>query len=158
VKGSTVMEAVFVDTWAWIELASADDQYHLAATAQHRRLRRKSRPYVTSDDVLSEVITHLYRKQDATQAESFINGLFEAFDKGAYRLIHVSVDQFRKAWLMRNKYRDKPDISFVDFTSMVVMQDGGASRRIFRRRTLRARRHGLPPAAIDGMVGHVTGL
>jgi predicted nucleic acid-binding protein len=26
---------------------------------------------------------------------------------------------------MRQKYHDKPDISFVDFTSMVVMQDLG---------------------------------
>jgi predicted nucleic acid-binding protein len=26
---------------------------------------------------------------------------------------------------MRQKYADKPDISFVDFTSMVVMQDLG---------------------------------
>jgi predicted nucleic acid-binding protein len=26
---------------------------------------------------------------------------------------------------MRQQYHDKPDISFVDFTSMVIMQDSG---------------------------------
>ena len=39
------------------------------------------------------------------------------------RNIHVSPDQFRRAWQLRQKYHDKPRISFVDFTSMVVMQD-----------------------------------
>jgi predicted nucleic acid-binding protein len=46
-------------------------------------------------------------------------------DAGDYPLVHVSSDQFRRAWQMRQKYHDKPDISFVDFTSMVVMQDLG---------------------------------
>jgi len=40
-------------------------------------------------------------------------------------LVHVSPQQFRRAWQLRQKYQDKPDISFVDFTSMVVMQDLG---------------------------------
>jgi len=44
-------------------------------------------------------------------------------DAGDYQLIHVSPNQFRDAWQLRQKYEDKPDISFVDFTSMVVMQD-----------------------------------
>jgi predicted nucleic acid-binding protein len=35
--------------------------------------------------------------------------------------------QFRRAWQHRQKYHDKPDISFVDFTSMAVMQDLGIS-------------------------------
>jgi uncharacterized protein len=37
----------------------------------------------------------------------------------------VAPSQFERAWQMRQKYYDKPDISFVDFTSMVVMQDLG---------------------------------
>ena len=44
---------------------------------------------------------------------------------GEYLLVHVSPQQFRRAWQMRQKYHDKPDISFVDFTSMVIMQDLG---------------------------------
>jgi predicted nucleic acid-binding protein len=42
---------------------------------------------------------------------------------GDYLLVHVSPEQFHGAWQPRQKYGDKPDISFVDFTSMVVMQN-----------------------------------
>jgi len=38
-------------------------------------------------------------------------------DAGAYVLVYFSSDQFRAAWRLRQKYQDKPDISFVDFTS-----------------------------------------
>jgi predicted nucleic acid-binding protein len=37
--------------------------------------------------------------------------------------VHVSSVQFRQAWELRRRYQDKPDISFVDLTSMIVMQD-----------------------------------
>jgi predicted nucleic acid-binding protein len=119
------MSAIFVDTWAWIALASADDQYHAAATGQHRKLKRKRRGYVTTDFVLSEVITHLYRKQDAAQAELFLQGLWDAFDRDVHKLVHVSGARLRQAWQLRKKYHDKPDISFIDFTSFVVMRELG---------------------------------
>lgn len=39
---------------------------------------------------------------------------------------HVAAEkQHRRAWQMRQKYHDKPDISFIDFTSMIVMHDLG---------------------------------
>ena len=117
------MSAIFVDTWAWIALASADDQHHAAAIDEHRKLKRKRRGYVTTDFVLSEVITHLYRKQDAAQAESFLQGLWEAFDHDVHKLVHVSDVQLRQAWQLRKKYHDKPEISFVDFTSFIVMRE-----------------------------------
>jgi predicted nucleic acid-binding protein len=37
----------------------------------------------------------------------------------------VSAAQFEQAWVLRQRYHDKPDISFTDLTSMVVMQDLG---------------------------------
>ncbi len=46
-------------------------------------------------------------------------------DAGVYVLVTLSPQQFRRAWQLRQKYHDKPDISFVDLTSMVVMQDLG---------------------------------
>ena len=41
---------IFVDSWAWIALASQDDQYHDPATREHRRLKKSRRRYVTKDD------------------------------------------------------------------------------------------------------------
>jgi len=114
---------IFVDSWAWIALADKDDPYHRKAKAQHKKLTRARHQYVTTDYVLSETITYLYDALRPAQAQGFINTVLAAIDAGAYVLVHLSSDQFRAAWRLRQKYQDKPDISFVDFTSMVVMQD-----------------------------------
>jgi predicted nucleic acid-binding protein len=116
---------IFVDTWAWIALADRRDPYHKKATAQHQQFQRSRRRYVTTDYVLSEVVTYLYDALPAAQAEAFIQSVLSAADAGTYQLTHLSPDQFRRTWVLRVKYHDKPDISFVDFTSMVVMQDLG---------------------------------
>jgi uncharacterized protein len=116
---------IFADTWAWVALALSRDQFHSQATAAHRRFVKQRRRYVTTDFVLSEVIAHLYSTMAPEKAQTFINALFESTDKGLHQLVHVSAGQFRRAWEMRQKYSDKPDISFVDFTSIVVMQDLG---------------------------------
>jgi predicted nucleic acid-binding protein len=116
---------IFVDTWAWIALADKSDPYHRQAKAEHKKLRRAPGQYVTTDYVLSETITYLYPTIGAIQAQTFINTILTSVDAGQYSLVHVSTEQFRRAWDLRQKYHDKPDISFVDFTSMVVMQDLG---------------------------------
>jgi predicted nucleic acid-binding protein len=116
---------IFVDSWAWIALADKSDSCHRKAKAQHKKFVRGRRQYVTSDYVLSETITYLYDALGAAPAQGFINTLLATIDRGDYQLAHVSPLQFRRAWQLRQKYQDKPDISFVDFTSMVVMQDIG---------------------------------
>ena len=116
---------ILVDTWAWVALAAKRDQHHRRAKAVHKRLQRSRRLYVTTNFVLSEVIAHLYTTLTPDQAEAFVNAILLAVDKGTFHLVHVSADQFRRAWQLRRKYQDKADISFVDFTSMVVMQELG---------------------------------
>lgn len=116
---------IFVDTWAWIALLDETDQYHPVAQKAHRSLQKKRQKYVTSDFVLNELINYLYSAGPAAKAQQTINALLARADAGTHLLIHVSPPQFRRAWQLRQKYHDKPDISFVDFTSMVVMQDLG---------------------------------
>ncbi len=116
---------IFVDTWAWVSLALKRDQHHRRAKAEHKDLQRAGRKYVTTSFVLSELIAHLYTTLTPTQARGFINTVLSAVDAGKYELLHLSANQFRRAWDLRQKYQDKPDISFVDFTSLVVMQDLG---------------------------------
>ena len=118
---------IFVDTWAWIALADESDQYHDIATEQHRKLLNKRRQYVTSEFVLTEFINYLYSAAPADKAAAAVEELFGKVDAGSVQLIHVSPDQFRRAWQLRRKYADKPDISFIDFTSIVIMQDLGIS-------------------------------
>ncbi len=116
---------IFVDTWAWVGLADRSDAYHRHATGQHREFVRRRRLYVTSDYILSETITYLYDALPPSKAQAFIQSLLAGADAGTIQLVHLSSDQFRRAWKMRQKFADKPAISFADFTSMVVMQDLG---------------------------------
>ncbi|MCI0640265.1 MAG: PIN domain-containing protein [Gemmataceae bacterium] len=118
---------IFVDTWAWVALADRRDAYHKKAAAAHQQLRSQQRVYVTSDFVAGETITYLYGALPAAAAESFVEAVLSAVNKGTYRLVHLSPQQFDSAWQLRKKYRDKPDISFVDLTSMVVMRELGIS-------------------------------
>jgi len=117
------MGPVFVDTWAWIALALKRDQHHESAKTQHQLFIGEGRPYVTSDFVVGELVTQLYRLLPAGQAEAFVKALLAACDAAHYKLVHVSPEQFQRAWQLRRQFDDKPGISFVDFLSMIVMQD-----------------------------------
>jgi predicted nucleic acid-binding protein len=116
---------IIVDTWAWLALAYAKDPYHPAAARQHQQFRRLKQRYVTSDFALSEVISSLYGVLPFPMARQFLANLFQSIQAGLHQLIFVSPDQFQRAYDLRLRYHDKPDISFVDLTSMVVMQDLG---------------------------------
>lgn len=116
---------VFVDTWAWLALAYAKDPYQAAAARQHREFRRQKVAYVTTDHVLAEFFSVLFRVVPFQSARQFADNLFESLAGGRHRLVHLSPGQFQKAYQLRLKYHDKPGISFVDLTSMVVMQDLG---------------------------------
>jgi predicted nucleic acid-binding protein len=48
-----------------------------------------------------------------------------ASESGAYRLERVTPQRFSKAWQLRWRYADQAAISFVDFTSFVVMNELG---------------------------------
>ena len=71
------------------------------------------------------IVEKLTAEAQAKQAKAVIQSLLSQADTGAIQLVHISPQQFRRAWDLRQKYHDKPDISFVDFTSMIVMQDLG---------------------------------
>jgi predicted nucleic acid-binding protein len=114
---------IFVDSWAWLALAYKKDPYHAIATRQHQAFQAQGHRYVTTDFVLSELMTLLFGVTPFGKAERFVQDLLRSAQTGRYRLEFVTPDQFYQAWALRRRYHDKPDISFVDLTSMVVMQD-----------------------------------
>ncbi len=116
---------IFVDTWAWLALAHKRDPYHAAAVQQHQILQGQKRRYVTTDYVLSETMSPLFGELNFAQAEQFMLKVFEAIRTGVYQLELITPVRFESAWQLRRRYRDKPDISFVDFTSMAVMLELG---------------------------------
>ena len=114
---------VFVDTWAWVALALRRDQHHEKAKRQHAEFVAAGYTYVLTDYVLAELVTQLYRILPPDQAETYISAVFAAIELGQYRLERISAERFDAAWRLRRRYADKPTISFVDFTSFVVMRE-----------------------------------
>lgn len=114
---------VFVDTWAWLALALRRDQHHEKAKWQHAEFVAVGCTYVTTDYVLTELITQLYRVLLPDQAEAYLTAVLSAIESGQYRLERISTERFDAAWQLRRRYADKPTISFVDFTSFVVMRE-----------------------------------
>ncbi len=114
---------IFVDTWAWLALAYAKDPYHARAVDQHRRFQLEGRRYLTTDFIVNELISSLFSVSPFDEARRFVDGLFRSLSSGRHELAFVTPEQFQAAYALRLKFRDKPDISFVDLTSFAVMQD-----------------------------------
>jgi uncharacterized protein len=116
---------IFVDTWAWLALARAKDPYHKAAAEQHRRFQKENRRSLTTDFVLNELISLLFSSLPFDESRRFMDGLFRSFANGRRELVFVTPEQFHEAYRLRLMFHDKPDISFVDLTSIAVMRDRG---------------------------------
>jgi predicted nucleic acid-binding protein len=118
-------DSVFVDTWAWVAHGHRKDSRHKEVAQLFGKLRRKKSPLYTSDYVLSETLNLLFRRELFAEAVRFAEGLFEDAGRGSLVIERVTPARFAEAWRLRLRFRDKPDISFTDLTSMVIMEELG---------------------------------
>lgn len=125
-KRSMAIEPVrlFIDTWGWLALADANDPVHQRAI-QVRRSHAGRGSLVTTDYILDETITRLFSRCPFLQAQAFCEHVFEARASGILSIEAITPDRFDSAWKLRARYRDKPQISFTDLTSFVVMRELG---------------------------------
>lgn len=79
--------------------------------------------WVTTDYVLDETITRLFATTHFAAARRFVEGIFEASRRGLLNIEHITRERFTRAFALRLRYRDKPRISFTDWTSFVVMRE-----------------------------------
>ena len=114
---------IFVDTWAWLALSNRKDAHHEFAKKEYEEIKEEGYRIVTSDYVLDEVITALFRNVAFANAVQFVESLFAAIKGNQIKLERITEARFKAAWSLRKKYRDKPDISFTDLTSFVLMQE-----------------------------------
>lgn len=114
---------IFVDAWAWLALANRKDAYHEFAKKGYTEIKAARYRLVTSDYVVDEVITALFRSVAYDSAVQFIESLFSMIKDERLKLEKITEPRFEAAWLLRKKYQDKPDISFTDLTSFVLMQE-----------------------------------
>jgi predicted nucleic acid-binding protein len=119
---------IFVDTWAWLALANRKDAYHSTAQKCYAEIKADGLKLVTSDYVLDETITALFRNVAYKNAVQFVESLFLMVNGARLSLERITESRFEAAWLLRKRYQDKPDISFTDLTSIVLMQELAINR------------------------------
>jgi predicted nucleic acid-binding protein len=113
----------FVDTWGWMALGHRREPRHREIRAYYQQLRAQHSVVYTSDYVLDEVITLLFRRAVFAEAMRFLEGLFTAAERGHLRIERITSARFSSAWGLRQRFQDKPRISFTDLTSMIIMQE-----------------------------------
>jgi predicted nucleic acid-binding protein len=117
-------EALFLDTWGWLVLADSRDPAHSKAVSE-RLSRGAPGNLVTTDYVLDETFTRLFTRCSFPVAREFSKAVMAAASSGLLRLERITPERFEAAYQMRLRYRDKPKISFTDFTTFVVMKELG---------------------------------
>jgi len=115
--------AVFVDTWGWLALGHRRDSFHDKVQEVFEQMQMNHIPLFSSEYVFDELITLLFRRENYNEAVRFAENLFAAVRNNELVIEKVTEVRFYRAWQLRTRLRDKPDISFTDITSMIIMQD-----------------------------------
>lgn len=115
--------ALFVDTWGWMALGHRQEPRHQEVTRLYQDHRGRGTPIYTSDYVLDELVTLLFRREIYSEAFRFVDGIFGAASLGHLVIERVTPDRFSTTWDLRMRLQDKPRISFTDLSTMVIMQE-----------------------------------
>jgi predicted nucleic acid-binding protein len=110
----------FVDTWGWLVAANRADKDHDRVSKIFKDFKGQ---FYTTDYVLNETITMMFSRHHYEKGKEFIEGILQTSSVGALTIVHINKELFLKAWALRLKYKDKPNISFVDFSSFAVMHE-----------------------------------
>jgi predicted nucleic acid-binding protein len=89
----------------------------------YREVRRRRDSIYTSDYVLDETITLLFRRLPFVRAKESLQYIQQAIAEGYLRLEWIAPQRFEKAIELRYRFQDKARISFTDLTSMVVTSE-----------------------------------
>lgn len=116
---------LFMDTWGWLTLRDKKEHRHEEIKDQYLSLCSRKCLFYTTDYVLDETFTLLFRRLPFKEAKDSLDVIELAIKKGYLRLERITAERFEKAKGLRIKFQDKPRISFTDLTSMVVMAEIG---------------------------------
>ena len=111
---------LFIDTWGWLVLEDSKDPHHQAAAAIYAEMGKSTGNIFTTNFVLDETISRLFRRRPFDEAARFARGLL---DSPFIEIEEITQARFRRGFDLRLTFRDKPDISFTDLTSIAVVQE-----------------------------------
>lgn len=115
----------FFDTWARVAIVDKTDSNHIVADKFYKKFLSQGNIPVTSDYVISETLTLLRRRVPINSAIIFGETLIKSISIGRVKIEYINPERWKKTWILFKKFSDKPDISFVDLTSMVIMEEMG---------------------------------
>ena len=116
---------IFVDTWGWVVLHNKRETKHDEVKAFYRQYRLSGANIYTTDYVLDETLTLLFRRLPLDLAKTSMKSINDAIEQGYLHLEWMSAPRFEETKVLRLRFDDKPRISFTDLTSMVVMKELG---------------------------------
>ena len=118
-------EMLFIDTWGWVVVHNRRESRYTEVSSFYRKWRLNGGNVCTTDYVLDETFTLLFRRLPLAKAVESLKLLDEAIGQGYLNVERISFERFEEAKELRLKFSDKPKISFTDLTSMVVMKEMG---------------------------------
>lgn len=110
---------LFVDTWGWVAVADKKDSGHGAATEIFQQARRSGR-VITSNFILDETFTHLFKRRPFEDAWHFTTSVTQS---PFIDIQEVTTGRFSRAIELRKQFSDKPRISFTDLSTMAIMAE-----------------------------------
>jgi len=119
------MRTLFIDTWGWLNLFNRREPHHQQVSQIYKDIRHAQGAIITTDYVLDEVYTLLFKRVSFNTAQQALETISKAVESGYVTVEWITPERFRVSQDLRLKFHDKPDISFTDLTSMVVMQECG---------------------------------
>lgn len=95
------MNLLFVDTWGWLALWDKKDRSHDKVKNYYDGFRKKNGIAVTTDYVLDETITLIFRRTHFDEAKNYMETINESINSGYVRCESVSPSRFVKALQLR---------------------------------------------------------
>ncbi|MDM8520637.1 PIN domain-containing protein [Anaerolineales bacterium HSG6] len=117
------MMKLFVDTWGWVNIFNRRETHHQVVSQYYREVRAARGEIYTSDYVLDETITLLFRRLPTPLAIKAIDSIQTAVNQGYLTVAWVTPERFERTIALRSMFQDKPLISFTDLSSMAIMQE-----------------------------------
>jgi len=114
---------LFVDTWGWLNLHDRREAQHQQVVEFYSRFRSQKGVIYTTDYVLDETFTLFFKRLYPELAKRSMELLMEGLTADNFNVIWLTPEQFYQTQALRVKFLDKPQISFTDLTSMVVMKE-----------------------------------
>jgi predicted nucleic acid-binding protein len=118
---------LFIDTWGWMVILNKREPRHNEIKSFYQKFRAEAGTIYTTDYVLDETITLLFHRLSFNLAKESIELIDTAIMKNFLHLEWISPLRFEEAKKLRLKFQDKPEISFTDLSSMIIIKELGLS-------------------------------